>query len=201
MALIQQSSLNATSSSHSTNQVVVPPQVGLSPTEALGGNQSGNPCVFSCVSKGKLCSWILDLGATDHICCSLIHFSTYTKIAPLNGSNVMAHYAGIVEFSPTLLLTNVLFLPQFTFNLVSVSKLTKSLYCCLIFHSHMCYQVIGLAKLIDGLYYMHFPQMKASTHQGTNLILGPESVSFLVLNREPKVMSFLTYKTLNSMFP
>lgn len=127
MALIQQSSLNATSSSHSTNQVVVPPQVGLSPTEALGGNQSGNPCVFSCVSKGKLCSWILDLGATDHICCSLIHFSTYTKIAPLNGSNVMAHYAGIVEFSPTLLLTNVLFLPQFTFNLVFVPNLPNHL--------------------------------------------------------------------------
>ena len=74
---------------------------------------------------------------------------------------VTAHYSEVVRFSPTFVIHNVLYIPSFNFNLVSISKLISILQCTLIFSDNFCeiqdqtsLRMIGLAKLIDGLYYL-----------------------------------------------
>jgi len=108
----------------------------------------------------------LDTGATDHICSSLALFSTSQKIDPLqvkppNGNVVMAHFAGSVQLSQSMVIFNVLLLPQFSFNLLFFSKLTSQLNCNLVFGTESCLihelrilKTIGLAKQLDGLYHL-----------------------------------------------
>ena len=110
--------------------------------------------------------WILDSGATDHVCCSLNHFSISKSINSINvklpnGSSVLASYSGTMHFSDDLILTDVLYIPEFTFNLISITKLTNSLSCQLIFSPNHCLiqerhslKTIGSAEVRDGLYML-----------------------------------------------
>ena len=67
---------------------------------------------------------------------------------------------GTVQISPSLVLKFVLHVPNLTYNLLSIGKLTQDLQCLTIFTSsgcifqdHVMGKVIGLSKLKDGLYY------------------------------------------------
>ena len=110
--------------------------------------------------------WVIDIGATDHkvhsILCLTTVTSTINALVELpNGKFVSVTHIGIVEFSPSLTLTNVLCVPSFYLNLISVSKLIHSLSCCLIFLSNHCFiqaftpwRMIRLGKLHNGLYLL-----------------------------------------------
>nr|KYP60387.1 hypothetical protein KK1_022791 [Cajanus cajan] len=94
------------------------------------GSQTGNRTLtFTCnVSKQDNCSWILDSGATDHLASSLHLYSKYRKINPIlvklpNGHQVQATHVGTICFFDEFYLDDVLYLPCFQFNLLSVSKL------------------------------------------------------------------------------
>nr|KYP42362.1 hypothetical protein KK1_036235 [Cajanus cajan] len=68
----------------------------------------------------------------DHIVCSLDYFHTYSKIKPMNinlpnGTFVKAQIYGSIHFSPSFAIHNVLYVPDFTFNLLSISKLLSTL--------------------------------------------------------------------------
>jgi hypothetical protein len=70
-------------------------------------------------------------------------------------------HIGTVQISATLTLTNVLCVPSFSFNLISVSKLISVLRCCLIFIAEYCFiqqllgwKMIGLGKERGGLYHL-----------------------------------------------
>jgi len=87
--------------------------------------------------------WILDTGATDHVVQNKENFTTYYRIKPVyiklpNNSSVTANFAGTVQFSKQLILFNVLYVPEFSFNLISVQTLIKDLNCNLIFSSKCC---------------------------------------------------------------
>jgi len=74
-------------------------------------------------------SWIIDSSATDHVFHNLNIFTTYTKIKPVlislaNGQTVYATYSGLVRFSDKFYLSDVLYVPHFQLNLISISKLT-----------------------------------------------------------------------------
>ena len=106
---------------------------------------------LSCTLNKNSNSWILDSGANDHICSSLMWFTTYYKIKPIgvqlpNGNLITAKYAGNVHFSSSLVLVNVLYLPEFSFNLVSVSKLCESSNCDVHFSnpSNIAYNLVGV---------------------------------------------------------
>ncbi|RCU34509.1 hypothetical protein DVA81_19450, partial [Acinetobacter baumannii] len=77
--------------------------------------------------------WVIDSGATDHMTGNPKLFSTFHKhlssvtLADGSTSNVLG--SGTINITPTLPLTSVLSLPQFSFNLVSVSKITRALNC------------------------------------------------------------------------
>ena len=78
--------------------------------------------------------WIIDTRATHHTCFDMNWFSSYTKIEPIrvnlrNKNIIEASCRGQVRLTKELSIDNVLYLPQFAVNLISVSKLSKEQNC------------------------------------------------------------------------
>lgn len=162
----------------SVNQVTVP-------SNRLVANMTGNffACpaslhnsshhsVFSSISTFQVASrlvnhpWIIDTGATDHMVCSLSFLTTVTAISSKfvklpNGQFASVTHIGTVRISASLILTDVLCVPSFSFNLISASKLTKFFSCCLIFLADYCFiqnlltwKMIGVGRENDGLFHL-----------------------------------------------
>jgi hypothetical protein len=127
-------------------------------------NQVG--CIESSLSGKSLShqSWVLDSGATDHMVndptilthAILVHNHT---IHLHDGSHAPVTHIGIVHFSSSLVLTNVLCIATFHINLISVRRLCKTLHCLIIFSSEFCIiqdlysmKMIGMGIEQDGLY-------------------------------------------------
>jgi len=89
-------------------------------------------------------SWILDTGATDHIAVSskvLDHAKTIdsrTLINLPNGQTSEAVCIGTVKLSSYFTLQNVLCVPSFKYNLLSVSKLAKDSKVRVSFYDDCC---------------------------------------------------------------
>jgi hypothetical protein len=120
--------------------------------------------------------WIIDTGATDHMICSPSFFTKITVVVSTcvqlpNGSFASVTHVGIVQISESLILTNVLCVPSFTFNLLSASKLIKQICCCFVFLYGYCFmqnlstwKTIGVGKEHHGLYYlMHSSKLENPT--------------------------------------
>lgn len=77
-------------------------------------------------------SWIVDMGASSHMCCDmkLIEQPEPTKaITPVHlpdGSIKIVQHTGNVQFSNNVVLTEVLPIPVFHYNLLSVNKLSRT---------------------------------------------------------------------------
>ena len=123
MTLLQQANLH-NQPSITSNQVSASHITTVSqPTCAQSLDHSfGNVLVLSCFPSISPHTWIFDSRATDHICSSLTYFVSYSQIKPIqvklpNSHIVLAEYAGIVCFSKNFVLSNVLYIPNFNFNL------------------------------------------------------------------------------------
>ena len=91
--------------------------------------------------QGK--TWILDTGATNHVTHDLSQFSSFYKIKPItiilpNNSTVIAEFVGTKNFSYSLIIFNVLYIPEFSFNIIFVQTLIKDSNCKLIFSYEQC---------------------------------------------------------------
>jgi hypothetical protein len=110
--------------------------------------------------------WIIDTGATDHMICSISFFTSITSVISKtvklpNGQHASVTHIGTIKISDSFILTDVLCIPSFSFNLISVSKLIKSLQCCFIFLSKFCFiqhlaswTTIGVGEEAGGLYHL-----------------------------------------------
>jgi len=85
-----------------------------------------------------------------------------------NGSKVSSHSVGIVHLFPSLLIDNVLYVPESPFNLIFISRLTRSLDCIISFtKDSVCLQdessgwMIGTRCESHGLYCL-----RTSAHVG-----------------------------------
>ena len=84
--------------------------------------------------------WIVDSGASRHICTNR---SLFLNLKPLRNSNVTlpnnvmvsVEYIGDVRLSQDLLLMDVLYVPGFKSNLISISALTAALLAASLFHN------------------------------------------------------------------
>ena len=82
--------------------------------------------------------WVIDTGATNHMVTTTHYFTTMQLVHNVtvnlpNGQSVNVTHIGCIQLTASLLLTDVLCVPVFDFNLISVSKLTPSLQCCIFF--------------------------------------------------------------------
>lgn len=124
---------------------------------------SGITRVSYSLNHSNIGSWIVDSGASDHICSSFRFFDSYNSITPVNIKLPNGHMAiyGTVQFSPGLVAKNVLFDPKFNLNLLSVPKLCVNTDCIVTFDNDKCLiqemrslKMIGLIDLIEGLYFL-----------------------------------------------
>ena len=122
---------------------------------------AGNYCLLSCSES----TWLIDSGASDHICSDLSCFSDYTNFSDHNnyitipdGSKVLVQHIGTVKINDDIILHNVLHVPQFQFNLISVHKLCTDLHCEVHFSHTQCFlfsqkgKKIPLGNVRAGLY-------------------------------------------------
>ena len=90
--------------------------------------------IKSCLVENYLSPWIIDLGVTNHTCCSLKMLSSYTQLAEGDftlsvGKGALASASAIgdvklyFENNKFLFLNNVYFVSGFTRNLISISWL------------------------------------------------------------------------------
>ena len=111
--------------------------------------------------------WVIDSGAIDHmtgtssLLSDLEQSSSLPNVTLANGSATTVSGLGTANLSPNLSLSSVLYIPDFPFNLLSISKLTKILNCAAIFLStHCIFQDLKTRKIIGGgheaggLYYL-----------------------------------------------
>ena len=94
-------------------------------------------------------------------------FSTFqshislSNVTLADGSTSCVLGSGTVNPTPLLSLSSVLSLPKFSFNLISVSKLTRALNCCIsffldhcLFQDLMTKQIIGKGHESGALYIL-----------------------------------------------
>ncbi|KAL4592837.1 hypothetical protein LXL04_005843 [Taraxacum kok-saghyz] len=145
-------------------------------------NLAGKYRILSLNSGNYLSNvWILDSGATQHICNDK---SVFTNIKSVQGTRVrlpdhtliQVYYKGDVQLTNELFLTDVLYVPQFELNLVSVTCLTRSQALTVKFyHDHTVIKqifpnrMIGKGKVYEGLYLLDVPQSKSFTTVSANV--------------------------------
>ncbi|KAK8272656.1 hypothetical protein V6Z12_D11G348900, partial [Gossypium hirsutum] len=118
-------------------------------------------------SNSSLIHWILDTGASNHMTHafnSLIHpiacaNNSFVKLP--TGHTATVTHVGNYNLTPHHTLRDVLYVPSFHFNLLSISKLTKDLNCFVSFYPTFCIlqdlcsgRMMGIGKEHDGLYIL-----------------------------------------------
>jgi hypothetical protein len=158
-----QSSASAQNASSST-------QVNGASTSNLGNvtvmNHQGNTNAAYSYSHSSYGAWIIDSGASDHICSNITLFDDYHDITPIqvkmpNGTIAHAKQAGSVKLSDKFVVNNVLLVPEFSLNLLFVPRLTYNSQIVVHFDGLACLiqekksiKMIGSGELIEGLYYL-----------------------------------------------
>ncbi|RVW74980.1 Retrovirus-related Pol polyprotein from transposon RE1 [Vitis vinifera] len=143
-----------------------PPSSSASQASVTSIAQPGN--AFACLTHtSSLGPWILDSGASDHLSGNKDLFSSITTTSALptvtlaNGSQTVAKGIGLALPLPSLPLTSVLYTPECPFNLISISKITRTLNCSItFFDKFVTLQDRSTGKTIDirresqGLYHL-----------------------------------------------
>ncbi|KAL0539675.1 hypothetical protein IC582_023891 [Cucumis melo] len=130
--------------------------------------QSGMSQSLGLISVDGTNLWILDSGATDHLTGFSEHFITYTscagneKIWIADGSSAPIAGKGQIVLYDGFSLQNVLHVPKLSYNLLSISKITRELHCKATFlPESVCFQglksgrTIGTTRHSRGLYILN----------------------------------------------
>nr|CAN68904.1 hypothetical protein VITISV_025822 [Vitis vinifera] len=133
--------------------------------------KSASACLTHTSSLGP---WILDSGASDHISGNKDLFSSITTTSTLptitlaNGSQTMAKGFGFVHTLPSLPLHSVLYASECPFNLISISKITRTLNCSITFsdkfvtlQDRSMRKTISIGRESQGLYHLTSPSTPA----------------------------------------
>lgn len=84
-------------------------------------------------SSSSAPTWVIDSGATDHVTVSMCsNFRSYAqrshgRVRIADGTFTCVAGEGTIDVLPNVSLSSVLHVRQFSFNLVSVSSLTKKI--------------------------------------------------------------------------
>ncbi|KAG7583985.1 Retrotransposon Copia-like N-terminal [Arabidopsis suecica] len=124
-------------------------------------------CVLTSSKKVlTLNTWIIDSGATHHVSYNRDLFESLSdglssEVTLPTRSNVKIAGVGVIKLNAYITLKNVLYIPEFRLNLLSVSQLTKDMKSRVYFDEDCCViqdpikeQKIGNSKQIGGLYVL-----------------------------------------------
>ncbi|KAL8107853.1 hypothetical protein AgCh_024310 [Apium graveolens] len=133
----------------------------------LQGSKSAHVAYKFCLTFVNGTHWIVDSGATDHMCSDL---SFFIHINELKGSNNLitipngklsqVTHIGTFKMIEDIVLHDVLYVPDFKFNLVSIPKICKDANCSVVFTNNGYFlqstsmNSLALGELRDGLYYL-----------------------------------------------
>lgn len=139
--------------------------------------------------------WLIDTGATDHMCCSfqllrnVVHLSTPAHVVLPNRSHVLVKHVGSFSFNDKLTLHNVLFVPTFHYNLLSVPKWTSDTHGTVTFFpDHCIFQVqnqkdtLALGKVKSGLYHLDLLSSSPAVSSNSSSLSSINSASKQQLN-------------------
>ncbi|KAL2927111.1 Retrovirus-related Pol polyprotein from transposon RE2 [Bienertia sinuspersici] len=142
----------------------------------LGSAQvAAGTCLITC-SNSK---WVIDSGATDHICSDLPLFDEFENfdkmpntIKVADGKHIVVEHIGTVNFHNGIKLSKVLHVPGFKFNLISAHKLCKDMDCDIVLTNDKCLlqdtsqgSSLVLGNLDSGLYTLSKQEDKSSSIQ------------------------------------
>ncbi|KAF7803654.1 Retrovirus-related Pol polyprotein from transposon TNT 1-94 [Senna tora] len=165
-----------------------------------GNAQSGN---FLSLNHG---SWILDTGASSHICSNINLMQHTTSLRPPihvhlpDSTTKIVHTKGQAALHLKLILHNVLLIPSFNYNLLSVNKLVKETDLHLIFHKCYCIlqdrkseEIIAIAGVRRNLYILESRSFDPSVikHYVTHYGLSPKIYCNVVSTSNEKL--FVTW--------
>ena len=102
--------------------------------------------------------WVIDLGANDHmtgtsgLLSNLDQSSSLPNVTLANDSVTTVSSLGTTNLNPNLSPSSVLYIPSFTFNLLSISKLTKLLNCAAFFYPLIVsFKISRQGRLLEGM--------------------------------------------------
>lgn len=126
-------------------------------------------------------SWIIDTGATHHVTGEKSWLfdikQLHCPVGLPNGDTVIASMEGSVYLSDTITLNHVLYVPNLSCNLLSVSQLNDNLQSIVTFNSDMCLiqdqmkALIGTGVRRDGLYYFSKPEVVSAVEATSDVEL------------------------------
>lgn len=164
----------------------------LDSTASVAHTGNSSACLSQSSSLG---SWVLDYGACDHVTGNKNLFSSLSTsgflptITSANGSQTRSEGIGTVRILPSISVTSVLYVPNYPFNLLSVSRLTHSHDCSVTFtNNNVTLQdqssgrTIGVGCESQGLYYLSVSSQTCSAKDSPLTIhaqLGHPSISKL----------------------
>ncbi|XP_071723226.1 uncharacterized protein [Rutidosis leptorrhynchoides] len=145
----------------------------LSLIEQPTGSPAANSASLNAAStssapqEGNFQSWIIDSGATNHMVYNsnglhnIQHAMTSQAVHLPNGNHASISHSGSLDILSDIQLKNILFVPSFHHNLLSVHKLAKESQCFLSFYPDFCLlqdirtgMVKGIGREYKGLYYL-----------------------------------------------
>lgn len=120
---------------------------------------------FNIVPSMERDVWIIDYDASVHICSnpdlltSTFELDKPARIRLPDGTSKSVSYGGTAQLNKDLVLTEVLYVPEFTHNLISIAQLTQqSGVRCLFYKSHCLFQregnaaIVGIGKVKGNLH-------------------------------------------------
>lgn len=137
-------------------------------------------------------SWIVDTGASCHVSSDLKMFLNTRTISDTfvtlpDGTRISVTVSGTIPLSSRLTLHDVLYIPHFKFNLLSISALTRNSDMSVLFSSHACYifpdnpfftlqehiqdYMIGKGNLHNNLYVLDAPALSDQSFTASSLSL------------------------------
>ncbi|KAF3666405.1 putative LRR receptor-like serine/threonine-protein kinase-like [Capsicum annuum] len=124
-------------------------------------------------SNTDLLKWIVDSGATNHMIGNNLYLKNERLVGKIGklqlptGESASVSYIGDFQLNTEDKISDVLCVPTFKFNLLSVNKLTKELNCCVtffptccIFQYLLCGKVKGIGDVEDDLYVLNWKKQK-----------------------------------------
>ncbi|GFZ20884.1 hypothetical protein Acr_29g0000460 [Actinidia rufa] len=153
-------------------------------------------------------TWILDSGANNHMIGELATFtspvtSIHQSVCIANGSSIPIRSQGDACLSSDITLSSVYYVPNFAYNLLSVSRLAKDLNCAVVFLPSRCLlqdltskKIFGRGYERDGLYYFGDP-LPSSASSSSLHVFSPPMLESSVLSPSGLKSSVFSFQTLD----